>query len=178
MASQLKPLFASFAFAVAAMGLLAAAPACAETQEEAVAYAFMGLADGAALDRGQTHLHWKQISASPAVYQGHGEGGRNKYDVRFTITQLGDCDYEIRLSGPPNMVSGGDALYATVAIKDISALTPAEFQVAITGQGFCQTSPLNPTCKPAPTSDIFGTIDTAKHAAMVQQVRADACTKP
>ena len=51
------------------------ASAGAETAEQTVAYAFFGLADDAVLDRGKTHLTWQEISVSPAVYTGHGEGG-------------------------------------------------------------------------------------------------------
>ena len=44
----------------------------AETPEEAVAYAFVGLSDGANLTRDTTTMSWKHAAGSPAVYEGHG----------------------------------------------------------------------------------------------------------
>lgn len=174
---RIAAIAASFSL-VAAVGLVVAVPAIAETREEAVAYTFLGLADGAVLDRGPVHLEWKKISESPAVFQGHGEGGDKRYDVRFTITALGDCDYEVKLSGPPNFVRDGEALYARIAVKDVTTVTPGNLQLEVTGDGYCLTGTTNPTCMTVHKADIFGSIEAEKHAAMLAQVRTDACVKP
>lgn len=164
--------------ALAAGAIALVAPAAAETQEEAVAYVFLGLGDNAALTRGQTQLNWKEISSSPAVFQGHGEGGGKRYDVKFSVSAAGDCDYEIKLSGAPNVVRGGEALYAKVAVKDITAISPDEFHVKIEGDGYCQTGSLNPNCVVVHTADVYGSIDPAKHGTMVEQIQTDACMTP
>jgi hypothetical protein len=155
-----------------------ALPAAAETREQAVAYAFLGLADNAVLDRGPVHLTWKEVSSSPAVFQGHGEGGNKNYDVRFSVSAAGDCDYEIKLSGAPNVVRGGEALFAKISLEEITAVAPGKFQVTVTGDGYCQTGSLNPNCTVVHNVDIFGALDAGKHAAMVEQVRTAACIRP
>lgn len=167
----------------AAAALLAGAvafipPAAAETREEAAAYAFLGLAQDAALTRGQTQLTWKALSSSPAAYQGHGEGGGKKYDIKFTVTAVGACEYEIKLSGAPNVVRGGEALYARIALKDIASVkpNPDAIHLDIEGAGYCQTGTLNPNCVVVKQTDLFGAVDPAKHAAMVEQIRASECT--
>lgn len=154
------------------------APALAETPEEAVAYAFLGLAGGAELDRGLTHLTWRAASASPAMFVGHGEGGRRAYDVTFTVTARSDCDYEIELAGSPDMVRGGKTLYARVALRDIRAVVGGAFQVTIEGDGFCQTGASNPNCTLVHKTDIYGTLDPEKHARLVEQLQNEVCAKP
>ncbi len=162
---------------LALAALLAAPLAHAETPEEAVGYAFLGLADGATLARGSTHLAWKESSTSPAVFVGHGEGGAKTYDVTFTITKVADCDYEIYLAGPAAMVRGGKALYAKVGLATVTGISAGPTQVKIEGGGFCQTGQVNPNCVPVPATDLFGTIDPEKHLRIVEQIRAEACIK-
>jgi hypothetical protein len=94
------------------------------------------------------------------------------------VSTTGDCDYEIRLSGAPNMVPGGETLFARIAVKDIAAVAPGALQVTVTGDGYCQTGSLNPNCTVVHTVDIFGALDAAKHAAMVEQMRTEACVRP
>jgi hypothetical protein len=81
--------------AIVVAGLIAT-PGLAETAEEAVAYVFMGLADGAESDRGPTHITWRAGSSSPAVFFGHGEAPDRAYDVTFTVTALSPCRYEVQ----------------------------------------------------------------------------------
>jgi hypothetical protein len=168
--------------AIAAAGLAALLalplPAAAETTEEAVAYAFFGLADAAALTRGPVHLDWHETSSSPAVFSGHGEGGGKNYDVTFSITASGDCAFEVDLAGPPQMVRGGKTLYAKIALHDVAGITPGEFQVTINGSGYCVTRQVGPDCVPVTETDIFGALDVATHTRLVAQLRDAACLKP
>lgn len=164
--------------AALAITLALAAPALAETPEEAVAYAFLGLADAATLTRSATHLTWHETSISPAVFEGHGEGQKGAYDVTFSVTKLSDCDYEIYLAGSPAMVRGGRTLYARIALADITGLVAGEFKVTIEGNGFCQTGQMNPNCTRVHETDIFGTLDGAKHARLVGELRTEVCVGP
>jgi hypothetical protein len=163
-----------FAFAAAAL-LAGSLPAWAETPEEAVAYAFLGLAGDAVLDRGQTHLTWRKASDSPAVFLGHGEGGGKTYDVTFTVTAIDDCDFEIQLAGPPQMVRDGKALFAQIDLREITSIAIGEFQTMIEGDGYCQTGALNPNCTVVHSPDIFGKLDAGKHARLVGQLPIAAC---
>jgi hypothetical protein len=149
----------------------------AETPEQAVAYAFLGLAADATLDRGAMHLEWHEASASPAMFVGHGEGGGRSYDVTFTVTARSDCDYEIELAGPPGMVRGGKTLYARIALRDISGIVGGAFQVAIEGDGFCQTGATNPNCTLVHKTDVYGALDPTKHARLVEQLQM-VCVRP
>jgi hypothetical protein len=172
----LAGLFAAFALFGATGTLLA--PALAETPEEAVAYAFLGLAGGAELDRGQMHLTWRAASASPAMFVGHGEGSGRAYDVTFTVTARSDCDYEVELAGSPDMVRGGKALYARVALREITAVVGGGFQVTIEGNGFCQTGASNPNCTVVHRTDLYGALDPDKHARLVEQLQTEVCAQP
>jgi hypothetical protein len=164
------------AFAVAAACLTAGA-ALAETAEEAVAYAFLGLAAGAELDRGRMHLAWQAVSASPAMFVGHGEGPGRTYDVVFTVTALSDCDYEIHLAGPPEIVRSGEALYARIHLDEVTRILAGAFQVTIEGDGFCQTGESNPNCTLVHKTDIYGRLDPAKHARLVERLQNKVCVK-
>ena len=88
-------------------------PALAETAEEAVAYAFMGLADGASFKRATTTMTWTEASASPAVFDGDVDIDGKAAKVRFTVTAVDPCHYEVALEGPM-VPGGGKALYAKV----------------------------------------------------------------
>lgn len=169
----MKPVFLS----LAAIAILAAAtPAArAETPEEAVAYAFLGLSGDAVLDRGKTHLTWHKASDSPAVFVGHGEGGGKTYDVTFTVTAIDDCDFEIQLAGPPAMVRDGKALFARIDLAKITSVSAGEFQTTIEGDGYCQTGTLNPNCTLVHKPDIFGKLDADKHARLVGALPIAAC---
>ena len=149
----------------------------AETPEEAVAYAFLGLADKATYSRGNVDLSWNEVSASPAIFTGHGEarGGRQSYDVTFTVTAISDCDYEIALAGPPGMVRGGKTLYARIALAKVEAIAAGPRQVTITGDGFCGTGQTNPDCVTTHATDLFATVDPDKHARLVAELREKVC---
>ncbi len=163
--------------AAIAISTAAATPSLAETAEEAVAYAFMGLEDGATYSRGKVDLSWSEVSASPAVFTGRGEGkeGAPDYMVTFTIKALSDCEYEIDLAGPPGMVPGGKALYARVTLNDVDGVTPGPQQVTIEGDGFCATGQRNPTCMKVKATDIFAPIDAEKHTRLLAQLRDEVC---
>lgn len=146
----------------------------AETPEEAVAYVFLGLAGDAVLDRGRTHLTWHRAGDSPAVFVGHGEGGQT-YDVTFTVTATGDCDFEIQLAGSPQMVRGGKTLFARIDLSRIDSVAVGDFQTAVAGNGYCQTGSLNPNCLTVHNPDIFGKLDATKHARLLGELPLEAC---
>jgi hypothetical protein len=165
------------ALAALVLALPITPPALAQTAEETVAYAFYGLADNAELTHGKTHLKWLEVSASPAVFTGHGEGGARTYDVTFTITAIDDCDYEVMLAGPPNMVRGGKALYARISLDKVDQIVGEALQVKIEGVGYCQTGALNPNCTPVHQTDIYGALDPEKHARLVAELHSVVCTR-
>lgn len=168
-----------FLFAVASLACAAAAPvALAETPEETIAYVFYGFASEAALDRGAMHLDWHEASSSPAVFVGHGEGGGRAYDVTFTITALSDCEYEVQLAGPPQMIRDGKTLYARIDLAGITGVTGGEFQVTIEGDGYCQTGQLNPNCTRVRETDLYGALDRDKHLRLAGQLRTEICVRP
>jgi hypothetical protein len=162
--------------AIVVAGLIAT-PGLAETAEEAVAYVFMGLADGAEIDRGPTHITWRAGSSSPAVFFGHGEAPDRAYDVTFTVTALSPCRYEVHLAGPPEIVPGGTALYARILLDDITEVTPDDDRVAINGDGFCQTSDSNPNCLRGSNTDVFGAIDPIKHTRLFEHLQRNFCVR-
>jgi hypothetical protein len=112
------------------------------------------------------------------MFVGHGEGPGRTYDVIFTVTALSDCDYEIQLAGAPEIVRGGEALYARIHLDEVTGILAGAFQVTIEGDGFCQTGESNPTCTLVHKTDINGTLDPAKHARLVEQLRGEVCVKP
>ena len=118
---RLKP-----ALAACALFLALGGAALAETAEEAVAYTFMGLADGATFKRATTSMSWTQASASPAAFDGEMNIGGKAAKVRFTVTALDPCHYDIALEGPM-VPGGGTALYAKV---DLTAVTGARVRRA------------------------------------------------
>lgn len=164
-------------FAAGLMLTATAAPAAAQTAEEAVAYVLMGLADGATLNRATTTFAWKELSASPASFEGDGNTGGKKYKIRFTVTALDDCTYDIVLEGPPNMVRMGKAEYAKVDLRKLDSASVGEhaLKVQVEGHGFCETGTLNPTCMEVATSDLFGFVDTKKHAESFAFLRNEVC---
>jgi hypothetical protein len=176
----MKPGLLNFLAAVAVATTVQAisGPALAETPEETVAYAFLGLAGGAELNRGPMHLTWRAASASPAMFVGHGEGAGVSYDVTFTVTALSDCEYEIQLAGPPGMVPGGKALYARIALDRITGVEAGAFHVTVEGDGYCQTGERNPTCTVVHRVDLFGAVEPVRHARLVDALHRDVCVKP
>ncbi|HMN85651.1 MAG TPA: hypothetical protein PKA74_06650 [Bauldia sp.] len=163
---------------IAAAALLSVvAAARAETPEEAVAYAFMGLADGATLERGTTTMEWKETGASPARYVSQSSTGGRKYSISFTVTASDPCKYEILLEGPPTMIPTGKAVYARVDLAKVTGITVGDhaFKAAVAGDGFCETGKTNPRCMPLDTSDLFGFVDVEKHKATLAFLRDEVC---
>src|SRR5690606_13309119 len=76
------------------------AVALAQTAEEAVAYGFMGLADGATFERATTTMSWREASTSPAVFDGDADIGGKRAKIQFTVTAIDPCRYEVALEGP------------------------------------------------------------------------------
>lgn len=151
------------------LSALAAGPGRAETPEEAVAYAFMGLADGASLVRGQTTMSWKETGASPATFESESSTAGRKYQIRFTVTAEDPCTYQIVLEGPRTVVPTGKAVYARVDLARVTGVTVTDHAVKayVAGDGFCETGSMNPTCMKLDTSDLFGAVDIEKHKATV-----------
>lgn len=163
----------------ALLTLLAAAPARAQTAEEAVAYAFLGLADGASLLRGKTTMSWKETADSPATFEGDADTAGHKYHIRFTVTAIDDCGYEITLEGPRDVVRMGKALYAKVDLRKVTGVSVVEHAVKalVSGNGFCETGAVNPNCMELDTSDLFGSVDVDRHQAAVAFIR-EVCPLP
>jgi len=148
---------------------LAAGPGRAETPEEAVAYVFMGLADGATLARGQTTMSWKETGASPATFESQSSTAGRTYQIRFTVTAENPCAYQVILEGPRSVVPTGKAVYARVDLAKVTGVTVTDHAIKayVAGDGFCETGSMNPTCMKLDTSDLFGSVDVEKHKAAV-----------
>lgn len=155
-----------------------APPAAAQTAEEAVAYAFLGLADGATIERSGTTMSWVETADAPATFDGDAVIGGHRSKIRFIVTAVGDCRYEITLEGPANLVPGGNRLFARVALQDIADVTIANdgYKSAIEGIGFCETGQRNPACMTVHSVDLFGSVDSDRHRAAVEFLRNDVCS--
>lgn len=151
--------------------------AAAQTAEEAIAYVFMGLADGARLERGRTLMTWKETGSSPATYEGVWILNGHPNSISFAVTATDLCNYVIRIAGPRTIVPGGSSLYARVELKKVTEISPmADAQrIAVTGEGYCETSPGNEDCRRTDTSDLFGTVEAAHHRELVTFVRTKVC---
>jgi hypothetical protein len=163
--------------AALAATILVPAAGRAQTKEEAVAYAFLGLADNATLSRATTTMSWKETSNSPAVFEGDGNTNGHKYHITFTVAASSDCDYEITLEGPPQMVRQGKALFAKIDLRKINGVSVAEHAVksSISGDGFCETGPVNPACMFVDATDLFGSVDLDRHKTTVDFIRNEVC---
>ena len=159
------------------LALLAhAGAAVAQTAEEAVAYAFLGLADGATFERATTTMSWKEASASPAVFNGALDINGNAMEATLTVTAVDPCHYEVTLEGPM-VPGGGRALYAKVDLTAVTDVAPAPggIMVEVKGDGFCETGRTNPTCMTMSRSDLFGFLDADRHAETVAFIRTGVC---
>lgn len=152
------------------------AAALAETAEEAVAYALLGLADGAHLERGKTVMDWKEVSASPAAFSGEATIGGKPARIDFTVSATDPCHYEVMLAGPM-VPGGGKTLYARVDLTAVSGLGISDdgLKIEIAGEGFCETGRTNRDCMVVDRSDLFGFVDPARHAASYAFIRSDVC---
>src|SRR5207253_4664657 len=117
--------------------------AAAQTAEEAIAYVFLGLADGAKLERGKSQMAWKETGSSPATYDGVWTVNGHVNKISFAVTATSDCDYIVRIAGPPAIVPSGTSLYARVELKKVTTIAPHADSAVIdvTGTGYCETSP-------------------------------------
>jgi hypothetical protein len=161
----------------AAMLASASAPALAQTKEEAVAYAFLGLADEATLTRGKTTMSWRENASSPATFEGDAIIGGKRTKLRFTVSATDACDYEIVLEGPPNIVPGTKRLFARIDLRKVTAIgiTADGFKATVGGHGLCETGSRNPTCMEVDTFDLFGSVDPKKHGDTVAFIRDSVC---
>jgi hypothetical protein len=159
--------------------VLAPVSAYAQTAEEAVAYAFLGLADGATMARGQTKMSWKEGTPSPATFEGDAVVGGKAAKLRFIVTAVDKCHYEVTIEGPANLVPGSTRLYAQVFLGEVSGLTVTDDgrKANISGSGFCETGPVNRTCMAMSTPDLFGTVEAARHKATVDFLKGEVCPK-
>ena len=163
--------------AAALLSLAVSTPVFAETPEEAVAYAFVGLSDGGAIARGKTTMSWKQTASSPAHYEAEAASPGQNYTIGFTVTAVDNCHYEIVINGPPKLVRSGKALYAKIDLSKVTGVTVAEHAVKalVSGHGFCETGSTNPDCMPIDTSDLFASVDIEKHKATMAFLRDEVC---
>jgi len=163
--------------ALAFLGMMV--PAVAQTAEEAVAYVFLGLADGAKLERATTTMSWAETAASPATFDGDVVISGHPSKIRFTVKALEDCRYEITLEGPEVLVPGGNRLFAQVALKDVSdiAIDKGGFKSTFNGIGFCETGRRNSNCMTVQNTDLFGKVDAARQQETIDFLRSEVCTK-
>jgi hypothetical protein len=149
--------------------VMAPLPALAQTAEEAVAYAFLGVADGATLKRATTTMSWKETKTAPTTFEGDVNVGGRKAALRFIVRGTDKCHYEITIEGPVNFVPGNSRLYGRVSMSEITAvkLSPDGFKADITGSGFCETGPVNPACVSVSGPDLFGSADPARQKEAV-----------
>ena len=164
------------AAACAGAALAFPAAALAETAEEAVAYALMGLADGAHLERGASVMDWKEVSASPAVFIGDATIGDKPVKFGFTISATDPCHYEVMLEGPM-VPGGGRTLYARLDLTAVTGLAISEdaLRGEGSGDGFCETGRSNRDCMTVDRSDLFGFVEPERHAALIDFLRSDVC---
>ncbi len=161
----------------AAAALAAAGPAAAETAEEAVAYVFLGLADGGTLVRDTTTMKWVEAGGSPAVFDSDAIVKGKPAKLRFTIKANDPCTYEVILEGPPKMVPGTKRLFARVDLKDIAAVTiaPDGFHQTVDGKGFCETGISNPNCLQMERHDLFGPVEVERHRQSLAFLTTEVC---
>ena len=152
------------------------AAALAETAEEAVAYALLGLADGAHLERGKSIMDWTEVSPSPAVFSGKATIGGKPVQFGFTVSATDPCHYEVMLEGPM-VPGGGKTLYARVDLTAVTGLGVSgdALQIEVAGDGFCETGRTNRDCMKVDRSDLFGFVEPERHAALFDFIRADVC---
>ena len=159
-------------------GTVLAAPALAlaETAEEAVAYTVMGLADGAHFERGKSVMDWREVSASPAVFAADATIAGKPVKFEFSISATDPCNYEVMLEGPM-VPGGGKTLYARVDLTAVEGLGISDdaLRIEVTGDGFCETGQTNRDCMVIDRSDLFGTVDPTRHAALYEYLRTDVC---
>jgi len=148
----------------------------AETAEQAVAYVFMGLADGATFKRDTSTFQWRETSPSPAVFDGAATVGGETMDVRFTVIAVDPCHYEVNLKGPM-VPGGGETLFSRInlsAVEDLS-IDGEGIRVELRGEGVCETGPVNRDCMPIDRMDLFGFVDRPRHAETLAFIRKDVC---
>jgi hypothetical protein len=164
---------------VLAPASVASAAALAQSPEEAAAYAFLGLAEGATLKRATTTMSWKQTKAEPATFEGDVHVGQKSATIRFIVHATDPCHYEITIEGPPNFVPGSSRLYGRVSMHDITGVKMSAdgHKTEIAGSGFCETSQVNPSCVSVDGGDLFGAPDPDKLKAAFDLVTG-ACQKP
>jgi hypothetical protein len=152
----------------------------ARTAEEAIAYVFLGLADGAKLQRGMSSMTWKETGSSPATYDGVWMRNGRTTQISIAVTATNNCDYVVRIAGPPDLVPHGSALYARVEMKKVTSIVPRPDAVGInvTGTGYCETSPENEDCRPTDISDLFGAVEPIRHQETVTFIRSKICANP
>jgi hypothetical protein len=160
--------------------VLLAAPASAQTAEEAVGYAFLGLADGGGLVRGTTTMKWTEAGGSPAVFNGDTTLQGHQVKITFTVKAIDPCDYEIVLEGPPGIVPGQKRLFGKVTLKDVSGIAIAAdgFHASVAGSGYCETGRSNLDCLQMDKHDLFGTVEGERHKAALAFLQTEICAAP
>jgi hypothetical protein len=158
--------------------VLAPVSALAQTPEEAVANAFLGVSDGSSLVRGKTTMNWKETKIDPATFEGDVSVSGRKGTLRFIVRGTDKCHYEITIEGPAAFVPGNSRLYGRVSMSEIDGVKVSSdgFKAAITGSGFCETGPTNPACVSVDAPDLFGSLDPARQKEAVDLL-VSACPK-
>jgi hypothetical protein len=163
----------------AAVLVLAPVSASAQTAGEAVAYAFLGIGDGATLSRGKTTMSWKQTGIDPTTFEGDVHVGNKSGTLRFIVRGTDKCHYEITIEGPATFVPGTSRLYGRVSMGEITGVGVSDdgHKAQVAGSGFCETGPVNPACVSVDQPDLFGAPEPARQKAAYDLLVA-ACRKP
>jgi hypothetical protein len=160
--------------------VMAPLPALAQTAEEAVAYAFLGVGDGATLKRATTTMSWKETGKEPTTFEGDVDVGGRKATLRFIVHATDKCHYEITIEGPVSFVPGNSRLYGRVSMSEITGvkLSADGFKADISGAGFCETGPVNPRCVSVSGPDLFGAPDPARQKEAVDLLASTCGVTP
>jgi hypothetical protein len=121
-------------------------------------------------------MNWTESNASPAVFNGDLDIGGKPAKVRFTVTAIDPCHYEVALEGPM-VPGGGQALYARVDLTAVTGVAVAAdtIRVEVAGGGFCETGRNNTDCMKMDRSDLFGFVDAKRHADALAFIRSSVC---
>ena len=143
-----------------------AGAAAAQTAEEAVAYAFLGLADGAKIERSGTKMSWVETSDSPGILRR--QCGDRRARERHPVHRQGGRGLPLRDHARGAEQPGAwrqPAVRPGRTCQDVGDFTIAKdgFKSAIEGIGFCETGQRNTTCMTIQDTDFFGTVDPERH---------------
>ena len=103
--------------------------------------------------------------------------GGHAAKIRFVVTAVEDCQYDITIHGPENLVPGGSRLFGRVMLDDISDISIGAKALTshVEGGGFCETGQRNTHCMVMHDPDFFGTVDPDRHREAVAFLQTEVC---